>query len=398
MKALYVVIPFLYLPCANNFTSQELPLFKPPQMPLTASVSSASPQKRFNPSAPSPLPPGNQRTFPQTQPAFASPVSYGHSDKISNLSSSGHSYARESHVRSSTSGGQHPSRLSGGSASGVLPTPAPTIGSAISDEDVALQLMRLGDPGNMPPPRPSASTADDALSGKAELASSAEYSESESDDGATLPKQPTKSGPARKKLKTLNTALARAETYSSGEEYEDFNDKSFKGESDDIVPNIGHKKPKSKTGKPPKSRSISGAGRPPAKANPTKSKANQTPTSAIPPSPYSLPPGQSKASTSQLASDEEDLSAKPRCQRCRKSKKGCNRQRPCGRCKDAGIGIEGCVSEDEGNGRKGRFGRHMGVPVKKASLESVYSATPSHGSPAPVETVAASETGKKRKR
>jgi Fungal Zn(2)-Cys(6) binuclear cluster domain len=61
--------------------------------------------------------------------------------------------------------------------------------------------------------------------------------------------------------------------------------------------------------------------------------------------------------------DEEDLSSKPRCQRCRKSKKGCDRQRPCQRCKDAGIGIEGCVSEDEGNGRKGRFGRHMGVPL-----------------------------------
>lgn len=68
----------------------------------------------------------------------------------------------------------------------------------------------------------------------------------------------------------------------------------------------------------------------------------------------------------QLAADEEDLSTKPRCQRCRKSKKGCDRQRPCGRCKDAGIGLEGCISEDEGNGRKGRYGRHMGVPVKKA--------------------------------
>lgn len=67
----------------------------------------------------------------------------------------------------------------------------------------------------------------------------------------------------------------------------------------------------------------------------------------------------------QLGADEEDLSSKPRCQRCRKSKKGCDRQRPCQRCKDAGIGIEGCISEDEGNGRKGRFGRHMGVSVKK---------------------------------
>ncbi|KAK0824511.1 hypothetical protein LTS02_018403, partial [Friedmanniomyces endolithicus] len=61
--------------------------------------------------------------------------------------------------------------------------------------------------------------------------------------------------------------------------------------------------------------------------------------------------------------DEDDLSSKPRCQRCRKSKKGCDRQRPCGRCKDAGIGAEGCVSEDEG------YGRHMGVPVKKGEGE-----------------------------
>ncbi|KAL8851623.1 MAG: hypothetical protein Q9221_003460 [Calogaya cf. arnoldii] len=41
----------------------------------------------------------------------------------------------------------------------------------------------------------------------------------------------------------------------------------------------------------------------------------------------------------------------PRCQRCGKNKKGCDGQRPCQRCKDAGIGVEGCVSEDEGNGR-----------------------------------------------
>jgi hypothetical protein len=79
---------------------------------------------------------------------------------------------------------------------------------------------------------------------------------------------------------------------------------------------------------------------------------------------------------SQLAADEEDLSSKPRCQRCRKSKKGCDRQRPCQRCKDAGIGIEGCVSEEEGNGRKGRYGRHMGVAVKKSGEEIVDDGNP----------------------
>ena len=33
---------------------------------------------------------------------------------------------------------------------------------------------------------------------------------------------------------------------------------------------------------------------------------------------------------------------------------------------NCGIGIEGCISEDENNGRKGRYGRHMGVSVKRA--------------------------------
>ena len=77
-----------------------------------------------------------------------------------------------------------------------------------------------------------------------------------------------------------------------------------------------------------------------------------------------------------LGVDENDLSTKPRCQRCRKSKKGCDRQRPCQRCKDAGIGIEGCVSEDEGNGRKGRFGRHMGVSVRREASSTDEAAIP----------------------
>ena len=45
---------------------------------------------------------------------------------------------------------------------------------------------------------------------------------------------------------------------------------------------------------------------------------------------------------------------RPRCQRCRKSKKGCDRQRPCQRCKDAGVPAEECISEDEAGTRRGR--------------------------------------------
>ncbi len=103
----------------------------------------------------------------------------------------------------------------------------------------------------------------------------------------------------------------------------------------------------------------------------------------------------------QLAADEEDLSSKPRCQRCRKSKKGCDRQRPCQRCKDAGIGVEGCISEDEGNGRKGRYGRHMGVVVKKSAEElaeedrSRTAGASLHGQ---ANAEAVSDKSKKRKR
>lgn len=57
-----------------------------------------------------------------------------------------------------------------------------------------------------------------------------------------------------------------------------------------------------------------------------------------------------------VTQEEESEKPKPRCQRCRKSKKGCDRQRPCQRCKDAGIGIEGCISEDETGTRRGRAG------------------------------------------
>ncbi|KAL9087711.1 MAG: hypothetical protein Q9159_003523 [Coniocarpon cinnabarinum] len=338
---------------------------------------------------------GNRRKgakFESSQ-AFPSPISHAYSDKNSTFSSNGLSNGRDSYLRSS--GGHQASRLSGGSHSGILPTPAPTIGSALSDEDVALQLMRLGNPNNAPPIRPSASTADDALSGKAELASSADYSEGEDED---LPHHTPQAGPARKKLRALNTAIASGDLYSSGEDYEDYQDGSFKGESDEIIPPFGTKRPKPKAGKVGKSRSASESTRSAPKVSTSKNRPAGAPGAVIPPSPYSASGPPSKGSMSQLASDEEDLSAKPRCQRCRKSKKGCDRQRPCGRCKDAGIGVEGCVSEDEGNGRKGRFGRHMGVSVKKVSLDSSNTAESAHSPTAVGEPFPLADASKKRKR
>jgi hypothetical protein len=240
--------------------------------------------------------------------------------------------------------------------------------------------MRLGDPTAFSHGRTSTSTLDDALSGKAEAASSDEEDEGEeephgdAEENTRLPAVPKfpkgESGPMRKKQRTLNELHSDAAT--SGEEYEDHHDGSFgsddmeldrqpqeagkpkvKARKEGIMPGLKVAKPRTLSVSKPKK---------PAAIN-TK----------VPMSPASLPPQSRKASNAstinfqhQLGADEEDLSSKPRCQRCRKSKKGCDRQRPCGRCKDAGIGIDGCVSEDEGNGRKGRYGRHMGVTIKKA--------------------------------
>lgn len=248
-----------------------------------------------------------------------------------------------------------------------LPTPD-TTNSVISDEDVARQLMRLGEPSNFSTysthGRTSTSTMDDALSRNAQISSDDEDSEAETDREHDLPPLPYSNhvdGALHRKYETAE---------SSGDDYEDT---SFKGESDQM-PNARLNHTRVKPTKPratslPKTDKSSK----PRAAPKSKAKASSiTATSKLPMSPASIPPQSRKASVSShqhnLAPDEEDLSAKPRCQRCRKSKKGCDRMRPCGRCKDAGIGIEGCISEDEAAGRKGRYGRHMGIPVKKQEM------------------------------
>ncbi|KAF2689239.1 hypothetical protein K458DRAFT_413534 [Lentithecium fluviatile CBS 122367] len=359
-----------------KFDSSELPLFVPPQVPMTASQSSVSPQRRIssnNGASPYSFS-NNQQTFAYFQP-LPSPQSYGQDNSYAHgmitpySTSSVPAQGYRSRTRGSTQYGPH---RQSGNGTGILPTPDPTLGSAsvISDEDVARQLMRLGDASNFSTHgRTSTSTLDDALSGKAEVASSSEESDEGSDDDHELPPLLHEAGRVNGGAGTL---IRRYESVdSSGEEYEDRDD-SFKGESDEIVPEEHHdyralygtvkarSSVSSKTSKLDKPRAHSK----------TKGKNSKPPMS-----PTSLPSQSRKASSASvsaqhlLGADEEDLSSKPRCQRCRKSKKGCDRQRPCGRCKDAGIGIEGCVSEDEGNGRKGRYGRHMGVSVKKLPMD-----------------------------
>lgn len=306
-----------------------------------------------------------------------------------------------------------------------------------------MQLIRLGDASNFSHGRNSASTLDDAFSGAADASSTGatsdggEYSDNEEDD--ELParsRQRLESSPllppghVKRTHKQLDDILPSYDsTEPSGDEgdedyhQEDRHDGQIKSEYDEDTlydqegPRAKKLKAKSASTASSKARASKQApakasknGKSRANAAPRKQKAASATTAQkatasaqmASPAPSRKPSGSTVNFQHQLAADEEDLSTKPRCQRCRKSKKGCDRQRPCGRCRDAGIGLEGCISEDEGNGRKGRYGRHMGVPVKKAleAMATTNEAQPSSGSvvastPAPLT---ASEKNKKRKR
>ena len=50
--------------------------------------------------------------------------------------------------------------------------------------------------------------------------------------------------------------------------------------------------------------------------------------------------------------EKEHMSKPRRCLRCLKSKKGCDRQRPCQRCQAAGLGADQCISEETLLGNK----------------------------------------------
>ena len=388
----------------------------PPQVPASNSISSISPQRRSTAQEnPSPFARPTQRHFTYSQP-LQSPQSYGHGEHTygiipqnkhpSNVPAAPQTGRR---LRERTNAPSLSARMSNGINSraqgfGILPTPDPTIASCISDEDVALQLMRLGDASNISHGRTSASTLDDAFSGRADAASSAT---SNSDDDADDVEQPSLPAlPAQPKLeaspvlrpntirrhqKHLNDGLPSTDsTDPSGDEvdgeyaYDDKKDGVFKSEPDDLITEFGQGiKPRlqgsrhrnmSKASSVSSLKNTSKVSKSKATANIKKVKPSLLPsTTKVPPSPASLPAPSRKPSSSSTVNfqhqGDEDLSSKPRCQRCRKSKKGCDRQRPCQRCKDAGIGAEGCISEDEGNGRKGRFGRHMGVAVKKDALD-----------------------------
>ena len=259
---------------------------------------------------------------------------------------------------------------------GILPTPDPTIASCISDEDVARQLIALGNDSHFSHARTSTSTADDAFSGVAERASSTvatSDSESQSEDEEGLPPYPKE--PLSGKMSPHHSYASDSEDEAVDDDYRDSEAmiKSEYDEYDNELPKAKRIKTKAGSAGPPRARtskssSVSKIGKVGIARPINAPKKPRVPGSSHNGAGPQAPRKTSSTSTGtlqQLGADEEDLSAKPRCQRCRKSKKGCDRQRPCQRCKDAGIGVEGCVSEDEGNGRKGRYGRHMGVTIKK---------------------------------
>ncbi|KAI9930381.1 hypothetical protein ASPWEDRAFT_171007 [Aspergillus wentii DTO 134E9] len=428
-----------------KFESSELPLFVPPQVPLTTSSSSISPQRRSigQEAVGSPFARPTQRPY-NYQQALPSPQSYGHSEHAYGVSSTRNSmyatpvvpeHGHRLRDRTATQSSGHFSNPAGqANGPGILPTPDPTIASCISDEDVAMQLIRLGDASNFSHGRTSASTLDDAFSGAADAASSTgatsdgdEFSEEDDDDLPARSRHKLESSPmlppgaTKRNHKRLDEILPSFDSSdaSCDEEYHhnDHHDSLVKSEADedalykDSAPKAKKTKtrPTSTTSTKPRG-SKSGVSRHNKNSKSVSTNASRKPksisTTAPPKPPMSpqlvSPAPTRKTSTSSvnfqhpLAADEEDLSTKPRCQRCRKSKKGCDRQRPCGRCKDAGIGLEGCISEDEGNGRKGRYGRHMGVPVKKDGMIIDYEPQPIMAA-APASSAAA-DKNKKRKR
>ncbi|KAH7008107.1 hypothetical protein EDB80DRAFT_428037 [Ilyonectria destructans] len=388
-----------------KFESSELPLFAPPQMPAATSNPSVSPARRVEPHRPAmPFVQPGQNPFTNPRP-MQSPQGYSHGPSHTNMYATPGPDGRRS-ARGSIG------YASNGSGMGILPTPDPTVGSCMSEEDkdVAIQLMRLGDMSNISHGRTSASTLDDTFSGRADAPSSTgATSDGESESDSELP-------PARRQK--LDVAGTVGKVYQTTESHfmpppdnTEISGDDADYEDDSILSNEQSKPVKSKPvtkhkssgsiSKPPALKASKG----PRSLTTTVKTKKLPPVPAGPMSPASMPPSrkQSVASTGQAPlvpgeDDQPDLSTKPRCQRCRKSKKGCDRQRPCGRCRDAGLSADQCISEDEGNGRKGRYGRHMGVPILKKD-EIAPIAQPALLPAAPISAGAMTiDKSKKRKR
>lgn len=291
---------------------------------------------------------------------------------------------------------------------GILPTPDPTVGSCMSEEDkdVAIQLMRLGEMSNISHGRTSASTLDDTFSGRADAASSTgATSEGESDSDVELPlsrrQKLNLNGISKQIYQTTEShfipPIDSAE--ASGE------DADYSDDPDARAKPAQNKSTKNKSTPTTAPKVASSKAKTPRAANGNKTKKPVVvPVLSGPISPAASSTHSRKQSVVSIGhvtqageDDHPDLSTKPRCQRCRKSKKGCDRQRPCGRCRDAGLSADQCISEDEGNGRKGRYGRHMGVPLKKDEIALASQPALLPAAPIAANTMT-TDKAKKRKR
>ncbi|KAF8421031.1 hypothetical protein EV426DRAFT_536852 [Tirmania nivea] len=338
-----------------KFSSAELPLFSKPIHP--ASYSPTRPAN--NPQITTPSHNNQYGYYQQLTPNSVSPYSYGYSHPP-------------------------PSFYSGRPSGLNFPTPAPTIATDISDEDVALQLMRLGEVSTSNSPSQNDETADDAGS------CSEDQGDEVRSDTTELPELPPlveeyeelNYPQNQKKFKSLNEILPSYDSTipSDNEEAQCKTPETVQKEQYHYPPMqkfTVKAKPKPTTtlftafnhatkttiGKGPLSPSSPTLHRTQSiSSNPSIAQKSRSTTASISslPTPISGIISQHTDSFSPsvvAAPPEEDIEKpKPRCQRCRKSKKGCDRQRPCQRCKDAGIGIDGCISEDESGTRRGRAG------------------------------------------
>ncbi|KAL8392517.1 hypothetical protein RB595_002635 [Gaeumannomyces hyphopodioides] len=375
-----------------KFESSELPLFAPPQMPAATSNPSVSPARRIEHSRASlPFVQPGQNPFTHPRP-LQSPQSNGNG-----FSHPGAFVTPGPESRRNRGSIGYPSGMGIGPSMGILPTPDPTVGSCMSEEDkdVAIQLMRLGDVSNISHGRTSASTLDDTFSGRADASSSTgatSDAESESEDELPVARRQKldAAGVSKKLYSTTESHLVgpresiEQNDFARGVTGGLMGAPSTKPSANGFIQDVPRTNGATAKPKPIKTTSVK-APKPSTGAK-TKKAAPPAVMPAGPMSPASLPAPSRKQSiasnggavfpTGTGEDDQPDLSSKPRCQRCRKSKKGCDRQRPCGRCKDAGIPAELCISEDEGNGRKGRYGRHMGVPIKKDEVSAPTTAVP----------------------
>ncbi|KAK1754714.1 C6 finger domain-protein [Echria macrotheca] len=349
-----------------KFESSELPLFAPPQMPAAASNSSVSPARRPEHHRNS-VPFAHSGQNPLNNWPIQSPQGYTNGTNGTNGYTHTGMYASPVADSRRTRGSFG---YTNGSAMGPgvepIPTPDPTVRSSVSEEDkdVAMQLVALGSG------RPSNSTVDDMVSPVAD-GGSKDAVNSDVEEESDVEAPPSR----RQRLDSFgthrnifNTTESHFVVPSESRESSTEEDYANRNRGSMAAPEIRSPKPRPHplNGAKPRTQGTNRV----RTSKPAKPRIKKEPATTGPMSPTSLPASRKPSVASNAISPtapgegEIDMSCKPRCQRCRKSKKGCDRQRPCGRCRDAGLPADQCISEDETNGRRGRFGRHMGVSIK----------------------------------